>query len=349
VASVSNPPLGLLAAGETAAPLAHNATNDATGGIWRVDGPAGERSVLKIARPGVADGPWGTSDEPTHWNYWKREYLAYSTGFAASAYQSGSVLAPSLLDSAALADGGIAFRLAYVDGTPGGAWTVARYRDLAVRLGVAQAGWLGVTPGYPWLSRWWLRQYLERREIRADVPWDHPVIAAAWPEPVRIALARLAASWPTMLAAVEALPRTLAHLDVWPANLIWAAGGPTLLDWAFVGAGSVGEDIGNLVIDSVADGHIDVALWPELVSTVTDGYVEGLAGAVPADVVVGGIKASACAKYAWFGPRAVARIAREEGVGSRFYDVGGTVAEKLARWRPMVALLAQWTREILDG
>jgi thiamine kinase-like enzyme len=181
------------------------------------------------------------------------------------------------------------------------------------------------------------------------MPWGHPVVAAAWPEPVRVALARLATSWPTMLAVVEALPRTLAHLDVWPANLIWAQGGPTLLDWAFVGDGGIGEDIGNLLIDSVADGHVDVDSLPELVSALTDGYVEGLAGAVPADAVAHGIRASACAKYAWFGPRAVDRIAREEGIGSRFYDVGGTVTEKLARWRPMVALLGRWATEVLEG
>jgi hypothetical protein len=67
--------------------LRHNVTNPATGGIWRVQGSAGS-AILKVARPpdgyrgelpaGRAAAPtaWPTSDEPPHWNYWRREARA---------------------------------------------------------------------------------------------------------------------------------------------------------------------------------------------------------------------------------------------------------------------------------
>jgi hypothetical protein len=33
---------------------------------------------------------FATSDEPDHWNYWRREALAYGTGLAATVYASGT-------------------------------------------------------------------------------------------------------------------------------------------------------------------------------------------------------------------------------------------------------------------
>ena len=49
-----------------------------------------------------------------------------------------------------------------------------------------------------------------------------------------------------------------------------------LLDWSFTGDGAVGEDVANLIIDSCADGLMDVALLPEIADSVTRGYLNGL-------------------------------------------------------------------------
>jgi len=71
-----------------ATPLRHGLGNAATGGIWRVRRPAGS-AILKVARLPAAAEParaFPTSDEPDHWNYWRREALAYETGLAATAY-----------------------------------------------------------------------------------------------------------------------------------------------------------------------------------------------------------------------------------------------------------------------
>ena len=67
-----------------AEPLRHGLGNAATGGIWRVRGPAGS-AILKVARRPAGREParsFPTSDEPDHWNYWRREPLAYQTGLA---------------------------------------------------------------------------------------------------------------------------------------------------------------------------------------------------------------------------------------------------------------------------
>lgn len=351
--TAGGPPAGLLEPGTVAEPLAHNAANEATGGIWRLTGPAGRTRVLKIATPGrhVAGSSWHTSDEPTHWNYWQREVLAYRAGLPATAYADAGIAGPPLVGVRDLADGSVALWLEHVDGLPGAAWDVDMFRDLATRLGAAQARWHGSAPRYPWLSRGWLRGYALSRPDPGRVDWDHPVLAAAWPAPLRAGIARLHRDAGRLLDAVEALPRTLAHLDVWPANLIAGPAATVLLDWSFVGDGALGEDIGNLVVDTFADGLVPIGMLPEVTAAVTSGYLDGLrAAGNSADpaTVVRAIHASAAAKYAGFGPRMAARVATGEHVGSQFYDAGGSVADRLGRWRPLLQTLVTWADEVLD-
>jgi hypothetical protein len=144
-----------------AEPLRHGLGNAATGGIWRVRGTAGS-AILKVARLPPADRDWafGTSDEPDHWNYWRREALAYLTGLAATVYASSGITAPAMLEANARADGGVELWLADVAGPAGWDWPVPRLARFAYELGAAQASWAGRVPDLPWLSRRWLAQYL---------------------------------------------------------------------------------------------------------------------------------------------------------------------------------------------
>jgi hypothetical protein len=337
------PPLAALGEVSAVRKFTYNEGNAATGGIWLITGAASS-AVLKIARSptlGPAGAPgWPTSDDPAHWNYWQREALAYRTGLAAS-YSSFGIDPPALLDSATLPDGSIALWLAHDPGLPGISWTPSLLGDFAHRLGAAQAAWIGRIPDHPWLSRRWLDQYLNRPEIlvRWDVDWSHP-LAAIWPAPVRSSLAAL---WPArdkaLAAARAATPLTLAHLDVWPMNLV----GSKLLDWSFVGHGGVGEDAANLIIDSVTDGLMPAALLPDIEAFVMDSYVEGIGSAVPADAVRRAIKLYGAAKYSWFGPAVVGRAVHEGVLGHGQYGVAGSVEEHLERHVTLVKLIADWS------
>src|SRR5215475_13520728 len=337
---IDEPPRDLLGPGDHAELLTHNPFNAATGGIWRVTTAAGTR-VLKIAKPGTEDGTlqWGTSNDPTHFNYWQREPLAYRSGLVASAYGDAALRGPALLDSVDRPDGSIALWLEYVTGEPGATWTVSEVRDFAARLGAAQGRWLDRPLPYPWLSQGWLHQYAARRPLTASVDWDHPVVAEAWPTDLRADLARLAESRDALLAITDRLPRTLAHLDVWPMNLIWAADGPVLLDWSFIGDGAIGEDIGNLIVDSVADGLMDISMLDQIRDAAIDGYLDGVGAVVDADVARRGVAATGAAKYAAFGPTIARKMAEGPIVGSQTYDVGGSIADLLERWRPMLTML----------
>lgn len=346
---MSYPPEDLVALGTRVEPLAHNATNAATGGIWRVHRPTGS-AILKIVTPSRDTGTpaWATSDDPRHWNHWRREALAYRHGFAGTVYADAGLRAPELLDAIDRPDGSIALWLEDVDGVPGTQWTVEEFGAFATRLGTAQAEWIGRDLPYPWLSRDWLRQYLAARPVPDRVDWDHPVLARLWPESLRHALAALWLRRDELSAIVDHSPRTLAHLDVWPLNLIRSAAGDVLLDWSFVGSGAVGEDIGNLVVDAVADGHIAVEAMPALIDAAIDGYIIGLGGRADAASVRRAVAASAAAKYAWFGPRVADRFIRDGAVGSGYYDVGGSAEERIARWRPMLTEIVGFAGDVLD-
>ena len=334
-----------------AEPLRHGQANAATGGIWRVRGPDGT-AIVKVARhPPQTDAPkaFPTSNEPTHWNYWRREAFAYETGLAATAYAGAGITAPALLEAGTRPDGGVELWLADVGGTGGFDWPVPRLARFARELGAAQARWAGRVPAVPWLSRRWLAQYV------AEAPnwvgpvdpavWDHPNVAP-WPEPVRARLRELWAGRARMLAVAEAAEHTLCHLDVWPANLADTAGTSVLLDWAFVGEGAVGEDLANLVVDCFTDGLMDMAVLPELTEVAVDGYLAGLRDAGWAgsdDAIRAAVHASGAAKYSWFGPAMAARAACGD-LGRSSYRQDTSAAEAIQRLIPLVTLIADWGR-----
>jgi Phosphotransferase enzyme family len=341
---------------ESAEILRHNVRNAATGGIWRVQGDAGS-AVLKVARPpsGRPDGSsgWPTSDEPSHWNYWRREARAYQAGLTREAYGEAGIAAADLLASGDRADGGVELWLADVSGTGGFSWPPGRLGRFAYELGAGQARWAGRVPATGWLSRGWLAGYLAEgpstRVAIGATDWDHPSVAA-WPGPVRHQLRALWVGQRRVLATAQASERTLCHLDVWPANLIDDAGRSVLLDWAFAGEGALGEDVANLILDCFADGLMDAALLPEISESVTDGYLAGLregGWAGKADAVRAAIAACGAAKYSWFAP-AVIRSAVRDDAGPSSYRAATSAAALVERLAPVVTLIARWAAAVLS-
>ncbi|MFJ2954309.1 aminoglycoside phosphotransferase [Streptomyces sp. NPDC087270] len=346
---VTSPPPSVLGDGPVSVEsLRHNKVNAAVFGIWRVRGPR-RSAVVKVARPpGVETSRyWPTSGDPAHWNYWRREVSAYESGLAATAYRDAGIVAPEPLKIHARADGLVEVWLANVEGSEGFAWSVPRIARFARELGAGQARWAGRVPETAWLSRGFLAQYLaEGPALSVDVrdaDWDHPSVRV-WPDRLRAGLRRLWTGRERVLAAARSAPRTLCHLDLWPANLIDDAGRSTLLDWSFTGEGAVGEDLANLVVDSFSDGLMDIGLLPEVAQTATDGYLEGLrdGGWSGSDADLrGAVAACGAAKYSWLGPAVLGRAVRDD-LGTSSYNSDGSAAESAARLTPLLTLIAEW-------
>ncbi|RKR91553.1 hypothetical protein BDK92_5953 [Micromonospora pisi] len=343
---MSEPIEDLIRPGWSVEPLGHNPFNAATGGIWRVRRDTGT-AILKIAAPPRPPGNhpphWATSDDPGHWNYWRREPLAYRSGLAATAYAPAGVRAPVLLDTVERGDGSVALWLEDVAGRPGMECSPEQLGDLGHRLGVAHAAWLGRSPGQGWLARDWLRAYTLSRPVPEPQRWDHPVAVRSWPAELRDGLRLLWERRHDVLAATDELPRTLSHHDVWPMNLIVAADGPVLFDWSFVGPGPIGEDAANLILDTFFDGLVGVDLLDEVVSAVLAGYQRGLAPAVDAEVVRRAVALCAAAKYFWLAPGMIGALARRDTDRSQHYDSRDDLSMFAGR-RRVLELLMAWFR-----
>ncbi len=217
--------------------LPHNPLSGVTRDVRREAG--GIRKVLSRRR----DAPphWAASDEPRHWNYWLREAFVYSTGLPARG-------APRLIDIATVGDD-VELLLEEVSGRHGATLTVADLEATAEVLGRSQGR--AQLPSEPWLSHGFVAAYSGSRPVDWSLldsaeRWEAPLMRAHFPAPLRDGLLRMHEERDTLLGILARLPRTVCHLDGWPNNLFRRPDGQiVLLDWAFVGDGAMGEDIGT--------------------------------------------------------------------------------------------------------
>lgn len=290
----------------------------ATAGLWRVF--AGERrAVLKVLRPDPQGHPrWPAAREPEHPYYWRREACAYESGLLERL--GGGLRAPHLLASFDRPDGTVALWLEDVRAEPAAAWPLERYGLGARHLGRAQGALAQDPPEEPWLSRRWLRKYLALRAEDIERHLPAGPARAVWEARERI------------LRALERAPRTLGHLDLYAANVFGDARETILVDWAYCGLAALGEDAGNLPVDSLLDGFVPAGQGGDLVRAVWDGYAAGLVEsgwAGDLDAVRNVFVTATALKFVWIDVRLEAE------------------AEKAALWRSLMPLLDELREEAL--
>jgi len=305
--------------GEVVEPLGHTVLNPSTGGLWRVSGiaatPTGARpwtAVAKLltrprrAEATIAGGDWAGGEEPSAWNRWDREAHWYRSALPATL--PAGLRAPRLLADQRLDEDRWLLWLEDVDGRPGGQWTDVEAGAAARLLGRWQGAWVAEPdapplPEEPWLTRGHLRAWTPTEEVvdldrlGARASWRHPIVAAHVPDDLPDAVRRVWARRDELLARVEDGPRTLAHHDVWPPNLVATSDGVVLLDWAHAGVAAPAEDVATLVYDSAFMFRLPLARLPGWEAAVLDGYAAGLldAGAPTMAAAAAGLYAAVAA------------------------------------------------------
>lgn len=273
----------------------HRSYGGATGGIFRLGGTAADAgrerpwsAILKVISPAAwlemtAEQPGA----PSHPLYWKREVLAYESGWLE--HLPGGVRGPRCLAIDAQADGTVWLWLEEAQDCYGGDWPLEQYARAAYCLGRFNGAYLAGEPWppYPWLGRigsargvieafGWIEALVRDRKV-----WEHPLLRAAFSPALA---ARLPSFWDhrhALLDAVEQLPQTVCHQDAWTGNVFapnGVAGELVMIDWAYTGSAVVGTDLGDLAVA----GYPLLARAPlpaAIDAAVFEPYLEGLRAA----------------------------------------------------------------------
>ena len=272
--------------------------NEVTRGLYHVAGHADDRGrrvswtafVKVLSASGAADADSGSmgwnfrpSDEPTHWNYWKREALVYTSGLLDDL--PPGLRAPRCFGMLEHSPAEVSLWLEEVRGVPAARWSVERFGLAARHMGQFQGAYLAgrPLPTAPWLSRRWLRQWTlaEPGRIHDSASWQHPLIRPHVPAGAQQQAVRLWVARDVLFDALEQAPQTLCHFDFWPPNLFAGLDlddeqRTVLIDWAYTGHGALAEDTANLVMDCVWMFKVDAIHLPRLEQLIVEGYAAGL-------------------------------------------------------------------------
>ena len=272
-------------------PLAGHISNPSTGGLYRVAGSGRHNAqsvpwslILKIAHL-APESPQGWGTDLLHFGYWKREALAYQSGFLNDL--APNLSAPQCFEVAEQSDGSVWLWLEEIKESGPTKWPVSRYGLTARHFGQWQGTYLAgrPLPDAPWLRTGWLRSWVAHFEFlepylpRPDF-WDHPLVRAAFPVPVAQRLLDFWAERGMWLDLLDQMPQTLCHFDTWRPNLLADIGQDgqeqtVALDWQGMGLGPAGE-IGNLLLTSLMTLDMKAGEAKALDTAIWENYLQGL-------------------------------------------------------------------------
>jgi hypothetical protein len=268
----------------------HGGSSQALGdsfGLFRFRGAAAsqERSyswslVLKALGASLERG----NNEPTKWNYWKREILVYQSNLLANL--QGNLVAPTCY--AVVEYPGEEYWIWLEDIAEDGdaIWPLERYGLAARHLGQFNGAYLTghSLPDMPWLSTGRVREWLARGEPVLNNLHEmsqHP-LAQRWL--TGDSVKRVMTLWSEremFLRALDKLPRCFCHHDAFRRNLIArrhkdGREQTVALDWAIAGIGVIGEEVGTMTTVSLRFLEVESTRAAELDAMIFNNYIEGL-------------------------------------------------------------------------
>lgn len=253
--------------------------------IYRYSGNAQSREdilpwslILKMIRS--PDG----KDDPNSLNYWKREALAYQSGFLDNL--PNGICAPRCFGIVEQPNLEVWLWLEEVIDELQANWSLEQYGKVAHHLaqfnGAYFTGWH--LPIQPWLARGRLRAWVADAipviPISAEV-LAHPLVSRLYPDDIYERMLQVWSEHEAWIAIIENQPQTLSHLDAFRRNLFARHDQrgdiqTVLIDWSLVGSAALGEEIAPLVAASLNFLEVSSGQAHTLDKIVFDSYLEGL-------------------------------------------------------------------------
>lgn len=257
-------------------------------GLYRFEGTGQDRdapvswsAILKLIQSPANVG-WvdmGEGEDPTHWNYWKREPLVYQSDLLETLPEG--MVAPRCFGWVELPGNIAGLWLEDVADCYGGVWTLDRYALTARHLGRLN-GFFGSSrplPAYPWLGDNLTRQWIDSIIAWRTFPWDHPRVVGRYLTPEKNPLRRMLLEIERFQAKLDLLPRALCHGDTYPSNFMSrrvtdGQEQTVALDWALAGIGPVGDDLGQFVLGACM--NLKDVRRADVDRTLFASYLDGL-------------------------------------------------------------------------
>jgi len=276
----------------TVEPIGHELLTDTTSGLFRFKG---QGQTTKGKRPWTVvlkcmNNPKQSSQQPREATYWRREIMAFQSGLLEEL--PPGVRAPRCYGVMENENGAWVW-IEYIREVTGKQWSLDYFQRTARQLGRFQGAYLCGTPlpDQPWLCGpffgiGWADQNgwsgFMNPEFEQNV-WKLPIIQEALDDKQKLRVLQLIVEKNRFDLVNTRLPQVLCHNDVHRKNFMWThspqTGEEELIgvDWAFAGPGAAGNDLGELVGNSMYFFDYDPYDVERLEAALLDGYLAGIA------------------------------------------------------------------------
>jgi hypothetical protein len=112
--------------------------------------------------------------------------------------------------------------------------------------------------------------------LRSGILHSHPVFESTIDPHLEQDMLLFADRLPFLLTEAAALPRTRAHGDACPQNMLQTKGGTVALDWGSFGTTTTGFDLGQLLAGRANEGLLDGVTMAMLAPACLSAYLNGL-------------------------------------------------------------------------
>jgi len=335
----------------------HLRIHSVTGGVYRVR-VDGDSLVVKIVRHGIDSTPdqlWQSGSDESHRNYWKREWLAFDSGLLDAL--PGQLRAPRTALTTQRDNGECWIWMEDVVGRTGATLQLDDYPRIAYALGTTQGAFAtGAVPlpEHPWLSRDWLRGWVDVcahfiDTIRDDARWGDPRLQSL--QPLRPRISDLWDRREELFAIADEPPITIVHWDFWPMN-IYVSGDVVAIDWSQIGLSGVAHDLDQLTIDTVWMHTRPDESLPALDDLVLPAYLDGLRDS-GCDITMTDLgrwySAVAALRYAWLCGGQADLVADPDRVRSQEKRFGRDIATVTATKARAMAHALELGERVLAG